>query len=84
MTQEHTIWLAVGFIGQLLFTSRFLVQWIASERAHRSVVPLAFWWFSIAGGATLLAYALWRRDSFRRRRPGSLRSGVSSQAVQPA
>ncbi|MFC3527960.1 lipid-A-disaccharide synthase N-terminal domain-containing protein [Paracoccus mangrovi] len=62
MTQEHTIWLAVGFIGQLLFTSRFLVQWIASERAHRSVVPLAFWWFSIAGGATLLAYALWRRD----------------------
>ena len=62
MTQEHTIWLAVGVIGQLLFTSRFLVQWIASERAHRSVVPLAFWWFSIAGGATLLAYALWRRD----------------------
>lgn len=62
MTQGHTIWLAVGFIGQLLFTSRFLVQWIASERAHRSVVPLAFWWFSIAGGATLLAYALWRRD----------------------
>lgn len=62
MTQEHTIWLAVGFIGQLLFTSRFLVQWLASERARRSVVPLAFWWFSLAGGATLLAYALWRRD----------------------
>lgn len=62
MTNANTIWLVVGFIGQLLFTSRFLVQWIASERAHRSVVPLAFWWFSLAGGGTLLAYALWRRD----------------------
>ena len=61
MTSE-TLWIAIGFLGQALFTSRFLVQWIASERAHRSVVPLAFWWFSIAGGATLLAYALWRRD----------------------
>lgn len=56
------LWLVIGFSGQLLFTSRFLVQWIASERARRSVVPLAFWWFSLAGGATLLAYALWRRD----------------------
>lgn len=62
MTNEHTIWLGIGFLGQLLFTSRFLVQWIASERARRSVVPLAFWWFSLAGGATLLAYAIWRRD----------------------
>ncbi len=62
MNNPSTIWLAIGFIGQLLFTSRFVVQWIASERAQRSVVPLAFWWFSLAGGATLLAYALWRRD----------------------
>lgn len=62
MMSENSIWLAVGFLGQLLFTSRFLVQWIASERARRSVVPLAFWWFSLAGGVTLLAYALWRRD----------------------
>ena len=62
MANENTIWLVIGFAGQLLFTSRFLVQWIASERARRSVVPLAFWWFSLAGGATLLAYALWRRD----------------------
>ncbi len=62
MTTANTIWLGIGFLGQFLFTSRFLVQWIASERAKRSVVPLAFWWFSLAGGATLLAYAIWRRD----------------------
>lgn len=62
MMTANTIWLGIGFFGQLLFTSRFLVQWIASERARRSVVPLAFWWFSLAGGATLLAYAIWRRD----------------------
>ncbi len=62
MTSTETIRLAVGFGGQLLFTSRFLVQWIASERAGRSIMPLAFWWLSLAGGATLLAYALWRRD----------------------
>ncbi|MDR5654279.1 lipid-A-disaccharide synthase N-terminal domain-containing protein [Ruixingdingia sedimenti] len=62
MTNVDAIWLTIGFAGQLLFTSRFLVQWIASERSGRSVVPLAFWWFSLAGGVTLLAYALWRQD----------------------
>lgn len=62
MINADTLWLAIGFAGQFLFTSRFLVQWIASERSGRSVVPLAFWWFSLAGGATLLAYALWRQD----------------------
>lgn len=62
MNNPDTIWLAIGFAGQLLFTSRFLVQWIASERSGRSIVPLAFWWFSLAGGVTLLAYALWRQD----------------------
>ncbi|MDF1872321.1 lipid-A-disaccharide synthase N-terminal domain-containing protein [Vannielia sp.] len=55
-------WVLIGLGGQLLFTGRFLVQWIASERARRSVVPLAFWWFSIGGGAVLLAYALYRQD----------------------
>jgi lipid-A-disaccharide synthase-like uncharacterized protein len=55
-------WVLVGFIAQGLFTMRFAVQWIASERAGRSVVPLAFWWFSISGGILLLAYALYRRD----------------------
>ncbi len=62
MPTADTIWLGIGFFGQLLFTSRFLVQWVASERARRSIVPLAFWWFSLGGGAILLAYAIWRRD----------------------
>lgn len=56
------IWVVVGLAGQLMFTMRFLLQWIASERAKRSVVPETFWWFSIAGGLILLAYAIHRRD----------------------
>ena len=55
-------WVILGLIAQGLFTMRFLVQWIASERAGRSVIPLAFWWFSIAGGLLLLVYALYRKD----------------------
>ena len=55
-------WITVGFIAQGLFSARFVVQWIASERAGKSVVPLAFWFLSVAGGATLLAYAIWRKD----------------------
>ena len=56
------LWLAVGFLGQALFSARFLVQWIASERARKSIIPHAFWLFSIVGGATLLAYAIYKRD----------------------
>jgi len=56
------IWLAVGFFGQALFSARFLVQWVVSERARRSVVPLAFWLFSLGGGVTLLIYAIHRQD----------------------
>lgn len=52
----------VGIVGQLMFTMRFLVQWIASERAKKSVVPVAFWFFSIAGGVVLFVYALAIRD----------------------
>jgi lipid-A-disaccharide synthase-like uncharacterized protein len=55
-------WVILGFVAQLMFTGRFLVQWIASERQGRSVIPVAFWFFSIAGGLLLLAYALYRRD----------------------
>ncbi|MCO6384087.1 MAG: lipid-A-disaccharide synthase N-terminal domain-containing protein [Vannielia sp.] len=55
-------WVIIGLGGQLMFTARFLVQWIASERARASVVPLAFWYFSIGGGVILLAYALYRKD----------------------
>jgi lipid-A-disaccharide synthase-like uncharacterized protein len=54
---EYT-WLAVGFVGQAFFFSRFFVQWIASERAGRSVIPMSFWYFSLLGGATLLVYAI--------------------------
>jgi lipid-A-disaccharide synthase-like uncharacterized protein len=55
-------WLVIGFLGQVCFFSRFLVQWMASERAGRSLVPRAFWYLSIAGGAIVLTYAIWRRD----------------------
>jgi lipid-A-disaccharide synthase-like uncharacterized protein len=55
-------WVALGFVAQLLFTARFLVQWIESERQNRMVIPVAFWFFSIAGGVLLLVYALYRRD----------------------
>ncbi|MBB5347190.1 lipid-A-disaccharide synthase N-terminal domain-containing protein [Desulfoprunum benzoelyticum] len=59
---KTTIWLIVGFFGQAFFTSRFLVQWFASERLKKSVVPTAFWYLSLLGGTILLAYALNRRD----------------------
>jgi lipid-A-disaccharide synthase-like uncharacterized protein len=56
------VWLAIGFIAQLMFSMRFIVQWIASERARQSIVPEVFWYFSAAGGAMLLAYAIYRMD----------------------
>lgn len=56
------IWVGIGLTGQLLFTARFLVQWIASERERRSVVPVAFWYFSLVGGLVLFSYALYRKD----------------------
>jgi len=55
-------WVIIGLGGQLLFTARFLVQWIASERAGKSVVPIAFWYFSVGGGLVLFAYAVYRAD----------------------
>lgn len=55
-------WQAIGFLGQGVFSARFLVQWIASEKRRDSVIPVAFWWLSLAGGVTLLAYAIHRRD----------------------
>jgi len=59
---ETEFWLAVGFIGQALFSGRFLIQWIVSERAKRSLIPTAFWLFSIGGGTVMLAYAIYRED----------------------
>jgi len=58
----NTIWLGIGFLGQAMFFMRFLIQWIHSERQRRSVVPVAFWYFSVAGGAVLLVYAIYRMD----------------------
>ena len=59
---SESMWIAVGFLGQALFSMRFIVQWVESERRKRSVIPLAFWYFSLAGGATLLSYAIYRLD----------------------
>ncbi len=55
-------WVLLGVVAQGLFTMRFVVQWLASEKAQRSVVPMTFWWFSIGGGTLLFVYALYRRD----------------------
>jgi lipid-A-disaccharide synthase-like uncharacterized protein len=55
-------WVMIGLGGQMAFTARFLVQWIASEKAGRSTVPVAFWYFSIVGGTVLLSYAIYRGD----------------------
>jgi len=52
----------VGFAGQFLFSMRFLIQWISSEKAKKSIIPKAFWYFSLAGGLTLLTYAIYRKD----------------------
>jgi len=54
----NALWLTFGFLGQAIFGARFLVQWIASERRKESIIPLAFWYFSIAGGLVLLVYAI--------------------------
>lgn len=58
----ESIWLAIGFGGQAMFSMRFLVQWLWSEKKKRSVVPVAFWYFSIAGGILLLSYAIYKKD----------------------
>jgi lipid-A-disaccharide synthase-like uncharacterized protein len=59
---SNTIWLAIGFGGQVFFSLRFLIQWLYSEKKGRSVVPIAFWYFSLLGGLTLLCYAIYRVD----------------------
>src|SRR3981189_3925344 len=59
---KFDFWLAFGLVAQLLFTARFLVQWISSERAGQSVVPMAFWFFSIGGGLMTLIYGIVKRE----------------------
>jgi lipid-A-disaccharide synthase-like uncharacterized protein len=60
-TVQH-LWLMVGFSGQALFASRFIVQWFKSEMEGRSVIPLSFWYCSVGGGVVLLAYAIYKQD----------------------
>ena len=55
-------WVIIGFIGQAMFTMRFLIQWIASEKEKQSVIPVSFWYFSLGGGLILLAYAIHQMD----------------------
>ena len=55
-------WVLLGYLAQIMFTMRFVVQWIASERAGKMVMPIAFWFFSIGGGVLLFGYALVIRD----------------------
>ena len=56
------LWVALGLLGQVLFTGRMLVQWLASEKEKRSVVPPMFWYMSLAGATMLLVYFVWRKD----------------------
>ena len=59
---KFDFWLAFGIVAQLLFTARFLVQWLASEREGNSVMPLSFWYFSMGGGLMTLVYGIVRRE----------------------
>jgi lipid-A-disaccharide synthase-like uncharacterized protein len=59
---KFDFWLAFGLIAQLFFTARFLVQWISSERAGKSIVPMAFWFFSMGGGLMTLVYGIVKRE----------------------
>ncbi len=62
ISTTELIWLSVGFAAQAMFSMRFILQWLASEKARRSVVPETFWYFSFAGGLMLFVYALYRMD----------------------
>ena len=62
VTNPDQLMIVVGFAGQGLFAMRFIIQWLSSEKEAKSVIPIAFWYFSIGGGAVLLLYAIWRQD----------------------
>lgn len=62
MSKIEIVWLSIGFFGQGLFFTRWLIQWLASERSAKSRMPIAFWYMSLAGGLITLAYAIYRRD----------------------
>ena len=60
--RQFNWWELLGIFGQSLFASRFIVQWVASERVGRSVIPVAFWFFSLGGGVILFVYSIYKRD----------------------
>ena len=62
MSANEKFWMGVGFAGQIIFASRFIIQWIASEKKGESVVPIAFWYLSLCGGWVILMYAFQKRD----------------------
>lgn len=62
MSNTEYIWLAIGLLGQGIFSARFIIQWLVSEKEKKSVIPVAFWYLSLLGGVTLLLYALYKRD----------------------
>ena len=62
MIQSMDAWVVIGLVGQFMFTMRFVIQWLASEKARKSVMPVSFWFFSIAGGLIVLAYAIHKKD----------------------
>ncbi len=59
---NHLLFLSIGFLGQIMFSMRFIIQWIYSERHRKSVIPTAFWYFSVAGSCLLLIYSIYRKD----------------------
>lgn len=61
MNKEY-LWLAIGFIGQGIFSARFIVQWLVSEREKKSIIPVAFWYLSLFGGLTLMVYSIYKQD----------------------
>jgi lipid-A-disaccharide synthase-like uncharacterized protein len=62
MDAVETVWISIGFLGQGLFFTRWIVQWFRSEREQQSKIPISFWYFSLIGGLITLAYAIYRRD----------------------
>ena len=59
---KNLMWMIIGFVGQGFFSARFIVQWIMSEIKKQSIIPIGFWYFSLSGGVTLFAYALYKED----------------------
>jgi len=62
LNYSFDIWLIIGFIAQIIFGARFLLQWLVSEKQHKSVIPIGFWYLSIVGSLMLLIYAIHRKD----------------------